>query len=95
MTEYTGPERRGNGGWHLSKSLSLSHLVATFGIVIAGFTYVSDLEKDILSNGMDVQNLKETVQRHQDWNGKAFDEIKNMLSSISDRLNELADRRRN
>ena len=32
-------ERRSNGGWHLSKSLSVSHLVSTVAIAVGFFTY--------------------------------------------------------
>lgn len=93
MSEYTGPERRGSGGWHLSKSLSLTHLFSTLAIVVAGFTYMSDLEQDILRNSLAHDALVQTVERNQQWNTTAFGEIKTMLNSISDRLDKLADRR--
>ena len=93
MSEYTGPERRSIGGGHLSKSLSLTHLFSTLAIVVAGFTYMGDLEQDILRNSMAHEALTQTVERNQDWNTSVFGEIKTMLSSISDRLDKLADRR--
>ena len=34
-------------GFQFSKSLSLGHIVATVGIVIAGFTFIYDLREAI------------------------------------------------
>jgi len=78
----------------MSKSLSLTHVFLTVGIVIGGFTYMGDLERDILTNKLAHGALAQTVGRNQDWNTTVFGEIKMMLGSISDRLDKLADRGR-
>ena len=35
----------GNGGWHLSKGLSVSHILSTAVIAVGFFTYVTDIEQ--------------------------------------------------
>lgn len=42
-------ERRSNGGWHLSKSLSVSHLVSTVAIAVGFFTYLTGIEQETVS----------------------------------------------
>ena len=95
MSEYTGPERRGNGGWHLSKSMSVSHIVGTLAIAVGFFAYITDIEKETVINQMDIKSLSARMDRTDARHNEQFGEIKDMLSSISDRLTELADRRRN
>ena len=63
MTEYTGPERRGNGGWHMSKSLSVSHLLGTLAIAVGFFTYVTGIEQDTIRNQLEIKSLYERMDR--------------------------------
>lgn len=93
MSEYTGPERRGNGGWHLSKSLSVSHIISTVAIVVAGFSWAGSLEQDILRNQLNHESLKQQVERQAESTDKALTEIKELLWGISSRLDSLADSR--
>ena len=95
MSEYTGPDRRGNGGWELSKSMSVSHIIGTLMIAVGFFAYITDIEKETVVNKMDIRGLAARMDRTDARHNEQFGEIKDMLSSISDRLTELADRRRN
>ena len=94
MAEYTGPDRRGNGGWHMSKRLSVSHLFSTLAIAVGFFTYVTGIEQDTVVNKMDIKSLSERVARSDARHGEQFSEIKSMLEKISDRLNDLSMRER-
>ena len=40
----------GNGGWHLSKGLSVSHILSTAVIAVGFFTYVTDIEQKTMIN---------------------------------------------
>ena len=94
MAEYTGPDRRGNGGWHMSKSLSVSHLFTTLAIAVGFFTYVTGIEQETVINKQNIINLSERVARSDARHGEQFSEIKTMLEKISDRLNDLSMRER-
>ena len=87
-------ERRQNGGWHMSKSLSVSHLLGTLAIAVGFFTYVTGIEQETVINKMDIKNLSERVARSDARHGEQFSEIKSMLEKISDRLNDLSMRER-
>ena len=93
MTEYTGPERRGNGGWHLSKSLSVSHLFTTIAIAIGFFTYVTGIEQETVVNKMELKSLSERMDRTDERHSEQFSEIKDMLKSLTVKIDNLGLRR--
>ena len=37
-------------GWHMSKSLSVSHLLSTIAIAVGFFTYVTGIEQETVVN---------------------------------------------
>jgi len=79
----------------MSKSLSVSHLFATLAIAVGFFTYVAGIEQETVVNKMEIKSISGRIDRTNVRHSEQFSEIKSMLSSISDRLTELADRRRN
>jgi hypothetical protein len=86
-------EERRQSGWHMSKSLSVSHLFGTLAIAVGFFTYVSGIEQDTVINRMDIKSLSDRMERSDTRNGEQFSEIKSMLEKISDRLNDMGNRR--
>ena len=50
-------------GWHMSKSLSVSHLLGTIGIAIGFFTYVTGIEQETIVNRMEVKSVSERLDR--------------------------------
>ena len=93
MVEYTGPERRGHGGWHLSKSMSVSHIVGTLAIAVGFFAYITDIEKETVVNQMDIKSLSSRMDRSDARNSEQFGEIKDMLKSLSVKIDNLGHRR--
>ena len=93
MTEYSGPDRRGNGGWHLSKSMSVSHIIGTLMIAVGFFAYITDIEKETVVNQMDIRSLAARMDRSDARNSEQFGEIKDMLKSLSVKIDNLGHRR--
>ena len=93
MAEYTGPDRRGNGGWHLSKSMSVSHIIGTLMIAVGFFAYITDIEKETVVNQMDIRSLASRMDRSDARNSEQFGEIKDMLKSLSVKIDNLGNRR--
>ena len=50
-------------GWHMSKSLSVSHLISTAAIAIGFFTYVTGIEQETVVNRMDIKSVSERLDR--------------------------------
>ena len=93
MAEYTGPDRRGNGGWHMSKSLSVSHLFTTLAIAVGFFTYVTGIEQETGVNKMELKSLSERMDRTDERHSEQFSEIKDMLKSLTVKIDNLGNRR--
>ena len=86
-------DRRASGGWHMSKSLSVSHLLGTIGIAVGFFTYLTGIEQDTVVNQMEIKSLAERVDRSDKRHSEQFVEIKEMLKGLSVKIDRLSSRR--
>ena len=82
-----------NGGWHLSKGLSVSHILSTAVIAVGFFTYVTDIEQKTLMNAMSLASLSERMDRTDKRHTEEFGEIKEMLKHLSVKIDNLGHRR--
>lgn len=82
-----------NGGWHLSKGLSVSHILSTAVIAVGFFTYVTDIEQKTLMNEMSLDSLSERMDRTDKRHTEEFGEIKEMLKHLSVKIDNLGHRR--
>ena len=80
-------ERR--NGWHMSKSLSVSHIFSTVAIAVGLFSYVAGLEKETVINSMDVKSLSDRMDRTNARHSEQFSEIQDMLKSFADKIDNL------
>ena len=76
-------------GVQFSKSLSLGHIIATIGIIVAGFTFIYDLRESIsilqIKGQMVEQRLDRIVERTDDQ----FDQIMGHLVRIEAQIDSL------
>jgi len=84
-------ERR--NGWHLSKSMSVSHIIGTLAIAVGFFAYITNIEKETVINQMDIRSLASRMDRSDARNSEQFGEIKDMLKSLSVKIDNLSLRR--
>lgn len=49
--------------WHISKTVSVGHIVTTVAVAIAGFWYFAGLEKRIDTTAIEVAHQKEAIVR--------------------------------
>ena len=89
MPEYE--DRR--QGFHLSRTFSVGHLISTAVVVVAGFTWAGDLEKSITVNEMKITSLSDRMDRTDERHSEQFGEIKEMLKSMSMKIDRLGERR--
>jgi hypothetical protein len=80
-------------GWHVSKSISVWHIVGTLGIAVGFFAYLSNIEKETVVNQMDISSLSARMDRSDARNSEQFGEIKDMLKSLSVKIDNLGHRR--
>ena len=80
-------------GWHMSKSLSVSHLLSTIAIAVGFFTYVTGIEQETVVNKMELKSLCERMDRTDERHSQQFSEIKDMLKSLTIKIDNLGHRR--
>ena len=80
-------------GWHMSKSLSVSHLLSTIAIAVGFFTYVTGIEQETVVNKMELKSLSERMDRTDEIHSEQFSEIKDMLKSLTIKIDNLGHRR--
>ena len=85
-------DRRASGGWHMSKSLSVSHLLGTIGIAVGFFTYLTGIEQDTVVNKMEIKSIAERMDRTDERHSEQFSEIKEMLKLLTVKVDNLGQR---
>ena len=80
-------------GWHVSKSISVWHIIGTLMIAVGVFAYLSNIEKETVVNQMDIKSLSARMDRSDARNSEQFGEIKDMLKSLSVKIDNLGHRR--
>ena len=76
-------------GLQFSKGLSLGHIVATVGIVIAGFTFIYDLREAIAILQYKGDTVEQRLERIQQRTDDQFDQIMNHLVRLEGKIDEM------
>ena len=82
-------DRRQDGGWHMSKSLSVSHLLGTIAIAVGFFTYVTDIEQGTIVNKAELKSVSERLDRSNIRYSEEFSEIKEMFKHLSAKIDRM------
>jgi len=72
-----------------SKSISLGHIIATIGIIIAGFTFIYDLREAISILQFKGETVEQRLDRIVDRTDSQFDQIMNHLVRIEEQIDSL------
>ncbi len=105
-TNYDGIDRRQQSGWHIDKTISLSHVVATLSIAIAGIWYLADQDKRIERNAIQIAHVDEQAiqrnsvlddrfTRHEQLQAVTLTRIDDRLEKIHEYLRDMAQRAHN
>lgn len=82
---YNGPDRRNAPqGWHVDKTVSISHLLTTVALVVAAFWFFAEQDKRIAENAKDIQHNSATIQQQENRANRNFDSINQKLDKITD-----------
>jgi len=72
-----------------SKGVSLGHIVATIGIIIAGFTFIYDLREAIAILQYKGDTVEERLERIQQRTDNQFDQIMDHLERLESKIDEM------
>ena len=72
-----------------SKGVSLGHIIATIGIIIAGFTFIYDLREAIAILQYKGDTVEERLERIQQRTDNQFDQIMDHLERLESKIDEM------
>ena len=75
--------------WHISRAVSLTHILSTITIIGALFIYFSDVNGRVASNAQNIQHLQTTRADDQVRTEKKFDEIRGYMTRIENKLDRV------
>lgn len=75
-----------NNKFEFTKSLSITHIVTTIALVIAGFTFIYDLREEIAILEFKVDTVEKRLGRIVERTDTQFDQIILHLNRIEERL---------
>ena len=76
-------------GFQFSKSVSLGHLVATAGIIIAGFTFIYDLREAIAILQYRGETVEQRLERIVVRTDDQFEQIMSHLVRLESKIDEM------
>ncbi len=80
--DYQGKERR--QGWHVDKTVSISHVLTTVTILIAGIWYMVDQDKRIAANAQNISHNLESIKQQENRTNRSLDAIHRKLDKLTD-----------
>ena len=89
--------------WHISKTISLGHIVTTAVVAIAGVLYLASLESKIDATALEVSHQRQEIERvdrnqraQSDWIGRKLEEMrveqKQDMRTLESKIDKLIDR---
>jgi len=72
-----------------SKSISLGHIFATIGIVVAGFTFIYDLREAIAILQYKGDTVEQRLERIQQRTDNQFEQIMDHLERLESKIDEM------
>ena len=71
------------------KSISLGHIIATIGIIVAGFTFIYDLREAITILQFKGDTVEQRLDRIVDRTDSQFEQIMDHLVRIEEQIDSL------
>ena len=72
-----------------SKGVSLGHIVATIGIVIAGFTFIYDLREAIAIHQFKGETVEQRLERIVERTDNQFEQIMDHLVRLEEKMDSI------
>ena len=78
--------------WHLSRSISLSHMLTTVALVVSGVIYVGDIDTKVEKQGVQIESMQREISQQRDDTKEMFDTLRDDMKGIDRKLDKLIDR---
>jgi len=78
-----------SNGNHLTKSLSIGHVVTTVGLIIGGFTFIYDLRESVAIQSFQLETVEDRLERVVARTDDQFGEIMDHLIRLEEKLDAI------
>ena len=78
-----------SNGFQFSRSVSLGHIIATIGIIVAGFTFIYDLREAITILQFKGETVEQRLDRIVTRTDDQFDQIMDHLIRLAEKIDTL------
>ena len=75
--------------WQINKSVSVWHMLATFMLVIGGFTFIYDLRESVAIQAFQLGNVEKRLERVVARTDDQFGEIMDHLIRLEEKLDAM------
>jgi len=76
------PTKEGCGEWQLSKTINISHIIATLSLMIGMVTYIGAIEKQVAVQGVKIHALTNALDLQRKSNTAMFNRIDRKLDRL-------------
>lgn len=84
QSDSQGEESRTPQGWHVDKTVSISHVLTTLTILVAGLWYLADQDKRIAANAQDIKHNIDSIRQQESRTNRSLDAINSKLDKLTD-----------
>ena len=78
-----------NTNWHLSRSISIGHIVTTALVIISAVVYLGDIEEKVAINTSNIAHNASVIEDAKDSNHEMFKRIDDNINSIDTKIDNL------
>jgi len=78
--------------WHLSKSISIGHLMTTLAVVLSGVLYVGDIDTQVQTQAVEIKAIRDAQSHERKITESMFSRLREDMKSIGEKLDKLIDR---
>lgn len=83
------PYEPGQEPWHISRAVSITHILSTITIVGALFVYLSDQNSRVSNNELNIMHLQEAQVEDRKSAERRYDDFRTDLRGINTKLDRL------
>ena len=76
------PTKEGCGEWQLSKTINISHIIATLSLMVGMVTYIGAIEKQVAVQGVKIHALTSALELQRKSNTAMFNRIDRKLDRL-------------
>ena len=74
--------KEGCGEWQLSKTINISHIIATLTLMVGMVTYIGAIEKQVAIQGVQIHSLTSALELQRKSNTAMFNRIDRKLDRL-------------